>query len=217
MPINKIVRVQTTGRRRDPRLRGPGLRHQDRRHSGPPQRDLVQGDEGRRLLRPVLGAVRQGSRLHADRRCASSASRPLRPGSSDAKKKFASRAGQQQVRGRERGQPLRRRRGRSTGDRTRQGSRDEDYGNCNGTPRRSRPSRRPRASDRMAPVRLFDEPQGHRHDVPGLRDHRRCDRRRALGRHAHGAAGAGPAVLRRTATPSTCSSPATASSWSSSW
>ena len=32
----------------------------------------------------------------------------------------------------------------------------------------------------MAPFRLFDEPQGHRHDVPGLRDHRRRDRRRCL-------------------------------------
>ena len=54
-------------RRRDPRLRGAVVRHQDRRHPRPPQRDLVQGDARRRLLRPVLGTVRQGSRLHADR------------------------------------------------------------------------------------------------------------------------------------------------------
>ena len=54
-------------RRRDPRLRHAGLRHQDRRGAGPHQRDLVQGREGRPLLRPVLRAVRQGPRLHADR------------------------------------------------------------------------------------------------------------------------------------------------------
>ena len=67
VPVNKVVRVQTIGVRRDPRLRGAVIRRQDRRHSRPPQRDLVQGDPGGRLLRPVLRAVRQGPRLHADR------------------------------------------------------------------------------------------------------------------------------------------------------
>ena len=54
-------------RRRDPLLRGAGLRHQDRRHPRPPQRDLVQGHQDRHVLRPVLGTVRQGPCLHADR------------------------------------------------------------------------------------------------------------------------------------------------------
>ena len=36
-------------RRRDPRLRGAGLRHQDRRDPRPPQRDLVQGHQERHL------------------------------------------------------------------------------------------------------------------------------------------------------------------------
>ena len=65
--------------RRHPRLRDAGLRRQDRRGARPHQRDLVQGQEGRPLLRPVLGAVRQGPRLHADRhprRVAKSSTRP---------------------------------------------------------------------------------------------------------------------------------------------
>jgi len=53
-------------RRCDPRLRGAGVRHQDRLHTRPSQRDLVQGHQGRHVLRPVLRTVRQGSRLHAD-------------------------------------------------------------------------------------------------------------------------------------------------------
>ena len=43
VPVNKVVRVHDHRRRRDPRLRGAVLRRQDRRHPGPPQRDLVQG------------------------------------------------------------------------------------------------------------------------------------------------------------------------------
>ena len=56
-------------RRRDPRLRGAVVRHQDRRHPGTAQRDLVQGDARRHLLRPVLGTVRQGSCLSCRSRC----------------------------------------------------------------------------------------------------------------------------------------------------
>jgi cytochrome c oxidase subunit 2 len=56
VPVNKVVRVQTTG-----------ARHQDRLGPRPSQRDLVQGHQDRHVLRPVLGAVRQGPRLHADR------------------------------------------------------------------------------------------------------------------------------------------------------
>ncbi len=36
-------------RRRHPFLRGAGVRHQDRRHPRPPQRDLVQGHQGRHV------------------------------------------------------------------------------------------------------------------------------------------------------------------------
>jgi cytochrome c oxidase subunit 2 len=53
--------------RRHPLLRGSGIRHQDRLDPRPPQRNLVQGHQARHVLRPVLGTVRQGSRLHADR------------------------------------------------------------------------------------------------------------------------------------------------------
>ena len=53
-------------RRRDPLVRGAVVRHQDRRRARPPQRHLVQGDQRGHLPRPVLRAVRQGSRLHAD-------------------------------------------------------------------------------------------------------------------------------------------------------
>ncbi len=52
---------------RDPRLRGAVVRHQDRRDPRAAQRDLVQGDARGRLLWPVLGTLRQGPRLHADR------------------------------------------------------------------------------------------------------------------------------------------------------
>ena len=69
-------------RRRDPRLRGAVVRHQDRRRSGPAQRDLVQGDPRRHLLRPVLRAVRQGPRLHADRGARGERPGLRRPGSS---------------------------------------------------------------------------------------------------------------------------------------
>ena len=41
---------------------------------------------------------------------------------------------------------------------------------------------------------LFDQPQGHRHALSDLRDHRGHHRRRAVGRHAPGTAGAGHAV-----------------------
>ena len=56
---------------------------------------------------------------------------------------------------------------------------------------------RPQAVPRLGALGLFDQPQGHRHALPDLRDHRRHHRRRAVGRHAHGAAGAGHPDLPR--------------------
>ena len=55
-------------RRRDPRLDGARLRRQAGCHSRLRARHLVPCREGRRLLRPVRRAVRQGARLHADPR-----------------------------------------------------------------------------------------------------------------------------------------------------
>ena len=67
VPVGKVVRVQVTSADVHPRLRHAVLLHQDRRGSRPPERDLVQGRQGRRLLRPVLRALRQRPSLHADR------------------------------------------------------------------------------------------------------------------------------------------------------
>jgi cytochrome c oxidase subunit 2 len=58
VPVNKVVRVQVIG---------ADVRHQDRRHSRPPQRDLVQGGTRRHVLRTVFAALRARSRVHADR------------------------------------------------------------------------------------------------------------------------------------------------------
>ena len=67
VPVNKIVRVQTTGADVIHAFAVPSFGIKIDCDPGPPQRDLVQGDARGRLLRPVLGAVRQGPRLHADR------------------------------------------------------------------------------------------------------------------------------------------------------
>jgi cytochrome c oxidase subunit II len=60
VPVNTKVRLLTTG---DAVLRG-----QARRRPRPHQRDLVRGAARGHILRPMLGAVRQRPRLHADRR-----------------------------------------------------------------------------------------------------------------------------------------------------
>ena len=66
VPVNRNVRVITTGSDVIHAFAVPafGIKvdFDPRAH----QRDLVQGDPGRCLLRSVLGIVRQGSRLHAD-------------------------------------------------------------------------------------------------------------------------------------------------------
>ena len=61
----------------------------------------------------------------------------------------------------------------------RQRSKDNDDGDHAAARTAHMTTTRPRSSDRMAALRLFDEPQGHRHDVPGVRDHGRRDRRAA--------------------------------------
>jgi hypothetical protein len=66
VPVNKVVRVQVIRRRRHSRFRGAVLRRQDRRRAGPSERDLVPRDTRGRLLRSMLGIVRQGPRLYAD-------------------------------------------------------------------------------------------------------------------------------------------------------
>ena len=81
VPVNKVVRRADHRRRRHPFVLGAGLRHQDRRHPGPRQRDLVQGRARRHLLRPVLAALRPRPRLHADRRACGERAGNTRPGS----------------------------------------------------------------------------------------------------------------------------------------
>ena len=67
VPVNKVVRIQTTGADVIHSFAMPAFGIKIELDPGPPQRDLVQGHQDRHVLRPVLGIVRQGSRLHADR------------------------------------------------------------------------------------------------------------------------------------------------------
>lgn len=66
VPVNTQVRVLVTAADVMHAFAMPA-RCEGRRRAGPYQRDLVQCGEGRPLLRPVLRALRQGSRFHADR------------------------------------------------------------------------------------------------------------------------------------------------------
>ncbi len=50
VPVNKVVARRGHRRRRHPLLLGAVLRHQDRRHPRPPQRDLVQGREAKACI-----------------------------------------------------------------------------------------------------------------------------------------------------------------------
>ena len=67
VPVNKIVRVQTTGADVIHAFAVPAFGIKIDAIPGPPERDLVPGHARGHVLRPVLRAVRQGSRLHADR------------------------------------------------------------------------------------------------------------------------------------------------------
>ena len=66
VPVNKTVKVQVTAADVLHSFADAVLRHQDRRHPRPSERDLVQGRTRGRLSRPVLGALRQRAPLHAD-------------------------------------------------------------------------------------------------------------------------------------------------------
>ena len=70
VPVNKVVRVQTTGA---DVIHAFAVPHSASRSTPIPGRlnETWFKATKRRLLRPVLGTVRQGSRVHADRRCAS--------------------------------------------------------------------------------------------------------------------------------------------------
>ena len=67
VPVNKVVMVRDDRRRRDPFLGGSGFRREDGRRSRPHQQDLVQGDQGRHLLRRMLRTLRRAPCLHAHR------------------------------------------------------------------------------------------------------------------------------------------------------
>ena len=77
-------------------------------------------------------------------------------------------------------------------------------------PRCARRMTRSRHADRLAALRLFDQPQGHRHDVPGVRAGRRRGRRHPVDRHAARAAWSRACRSSTTRTCSTCSPPRTA-------
>jgi cytochrome c oxidase subunit 2 len=68
VPVNKKVRIITTANDVIHAWGVPGLRRQAGRDPRLRARHLVPQREDRRLLRPVLRAVRQGTRLHADPR-----------------------------------------------------------------------------------------------------------------------------------------------------
>src|SRR5712691_3091376 len=72
-------------------------------------------------------------------------------------------------------------------------SRDSSHGSHGNSSRRG-PSRPPA---RLAALPLFDQPQGHRYDVPGVRAGGRIGRRRPVDRDAARADAAGAAVLSR--------------------
>ena len=82
---------------------------------------------------------------------------------------------------------------------------DNGYDDTRGTRRRQRT----RHSARLAPLRLFDEPQGHRHDVPRVRAGRRPDRRHLLDPDPRRTDVSRPADLPRDALLTTSSSPRT--------
>ena len=68
VPVNKVVHVLVTSTDVIHAWTIPSFGVQGRCRARAHHRDLVQGAQGRHLFRPMLRAVRQGPRLHADRR-----------------------------------------------------------------------------------------------------------------------------------------------------
>ena len=81
VPVNKIVRMQVIGADVIHAWAMPSFGVKIDAVPGG-LRDLVQGRARRGRLRPMLGIVRQGSRLHADRGAGGEGSRRQCPGSS---------------------------------------------------------------------------------------------------------------------------------------
>ena len=185
-------------RRRDPQLRRAGLLDQAGRQPGPAQRDLGQGRPRRAsisanapscaaratAIMPIAVEVvppaqfaamgRVEGRAHAGRQAGRSRRlrrpRPPRQPQPPADRSRASPAARDQP-GRDRAE-LKRRRDRAMSTIRRrppaQGARGA----------RRAPRRRPQAG-LLRPLVHVDQPQGHRHALPDLRDHRGHDRRRA--------------------------------------
>ena len=210
VPVNKVVRVQTTGADVIHAFAVPSFGIKIDAIPGRLNETWFKADARRHLLRPVLGAVRQGPRLHADRGA----------GGERAGIHRLARGGEEEIRAATTTPPDRRSRRprrvthrkaeRAGASRTTsvEGLRTMAWQH-GGSPRRARRSRAP--SDRMAPLRLFDQPQGHRHDVPGVRDHGGRDRRRSCrSRSALELHDSRHADLPRRRTSTTCSPPRTA-------
>ncbi len=88
-------------------------------------------------------------------------------------------------------------------------TKDLSHGYHGDNSRRTRRARRARASARLATLRVFDQPQGHRHDVPCICPGRRADRGPAVDRHAARVDVSRACKSFTTPTCSTCSRPRT--------
>ena len=184
------------GQRRDPRLGDAVLRRQARRRSGAPADHLVQGRARRYFLRPVLRAVRPQPRLHADRRARGVRKRNSPIGSPRPRLPPRATTPRKSLRPTIRSNHCERlKRPPTSTDNGQDGQEGKEDSHGISRPCRRSPPRR--SSDRLASLGLFDQPQGHRHDVPDLRSDRRDHRRRPLHRHAPRANVSGDADLRR--------------------
>ena len=81
VPVNKVVRVQITGADVIHSFAVPAFGIKIDAVPGRLNETWFKADQRRHLLRPVLGALRQGPRLHADRGAGGERSGISRPGS----------------------------------------------------------------------------------------------------------------------------------------
>ena len=159
VPVDTKVRLLITGDRRDPFLGDALLRRQADAVPGRINETWFAGRARGHLLRPVLRALRHQPRLHADRGRGGVARRSSTPGSARRRRNSRRRTAAPARR------RLRRRPASAAArtDRFSEGRRTMSHGRTS-----THADARPRPSpDRLAAVRLFDQPQGHRHDVPG--------------------------------------------------